>query len=38
MIALTDESRIKKVINAIDRAGGAAFEARKTDEGVRVEP
>ncbi len=37
MIALTNESRIKKVINAIDRAGGAAFEARKTDEGVRVE-
>jgi len=37
MIALTNESRIKKVINAIDLAGGAAFEARKTDEGVRVE-
>ena len=38
IIALTEDSRIKKVIEAIERAGGTAFQARKTDEGVRVEP
>jgi len=37
MIALAEESRLKKVMTAIVRAGGMAFEARKTDEGVRIE-
>jgi len=37
MIALTEEKKMKKVMVAIVRAGGIAFEARKTDEGVRIE-
>jgi len=37
MIALAEEKKLKRVISAIERAGGKAFEARKTDEGVRVE-
>ncbi len=37
MIALTEEKKLKKVMVAIVRAGGIAFEARKTDEGVRIE-
>jgi len=38
MIALAEEKKLKHVMNAIERAGGTAFEARKTNEGVRVEP
>jgi len=37
MIALTEEKKLKKAMVAIVRAGGIAFEARKTDEGVRIE-
>jgi len=37
MIALAQENKMKKIIAAIERAGGTAFEARKTDEGVRIE-
>lgn len=37
MIALAEENKLKKVMGAIERAGGIAFEARKTDEGVRIE-
>ncbi len=37
MIALTEEERIQQVLEAIQRAGGRAFLARKTDEGVRIE-
>jgi len=38
MIALAEEKKLKLVTNAIERAGGTAFMARKTDEGVRIEP
>lgn len=38
MIALAEEKKLKKVMVAIARAGGVTFEARKTDEGVRIEP
>jgi mevalonate kinase len=38
MIALTDKDKIEKVLEAVQRAGGNAFIARKTDEGVRIEP
>ena len=38
MIALAEEKKLKQVITAIECAGGTAFEARKTDEGVRIEP
>jgi len=37
MIALAEENKLRKTMVAIERAGGTAFEARKTDEGVRVE-
>jgi mevalonate kinase len=37
MIALTREEKIQQVLEAIQRAGGRAFLARKTDEGVRIE-
>ncbi len=37
MIALAEENKVKKVMAAIERAGGIAFQARKTDEGVRIE-
>jgi len=37
MIALAEPSKLKSVVRAIERAGGKAFVARKTDEGVRVE-
>lgn len=37
IIALTDKERIEKVLEAVQRAGGSAFIARKTDEGVRIE-
>ncbi|MGB9854727.1 MAG: mevalonate kinase [Candidatus Bathyarchaeales archaeon] len=38
MIALTDKDKLEKVLEAVQRSGGNAFIARKTDEGVRIEP
>jgi len=38
MIALTEEKKLRRVMSAIEQAGGTAFEARKTDEGVKIEP
>jgi len=38
MIALAEEKRLRKVMIAIQQTGGTVFEARKTDEGVRIEP
>ena len=37
MIALTRDERLQEVLEAIQRAGGRPFIARKTDEGVRIE-
>lgn len=37
MIALTEDERVEQVLEAIQRAGGKPFIARKTDEGVRIE-
>lgn len=37
MIALAENERLQKVLEAIQRAGGRAFIAKKTDEGVRIE-
>jgi mevalonate kinase len=37
MVALAEDKKLKQVITAIWQAGGAAFEAQKTDEGVRIE-
>lgn len=37
MIALASEERIEQVMQAIQRAGGQPFIARKTDEGVKIE-
>jgi mevalonate kinase len=37
MIALAENEKIEQVTEAIQRAGGRPFTARKTDEGVRVE-
>jgi mevalonate kinase len=37
MVALTRDERLEQVIEAIQRAGGKPFKAKKTDEGVRVE-
>jgi len=37
MIALARSEGIEKVVEAIQRAGGRPFIAKKTDEGVRVE-
>jgi mevalonate kinase len=37
MIALAEKRKLKRVCTAIERVGGTAFEARKTDEGARVE-
>ncbi|MBX5320931.1 MAG: mevalonate kinase [Candidatus Bathyarchaeota archaeon] len=38
MIAIANTDRLEKVLEAVQRAGGNAFIARKTDEGVRIEP
>jgi len=38
MIALAREDKMKQVMNSIERVGGTAFEARKTDEGAKIEP
>ncbi|MEM2937320.1 MAG: mevalonate kinase, partial [Candidatus Bathyarchaeia archaeon] len=37
MIALANKDKLEKVLEAVQRAGGNAFLARKTDEGVRIE-
>jgi mevalonate kinase len=37
MIALAHEKKLKRVARAIEQVGGTAFEARKSDEGVRLE-
>jgi len=37
MIALCSRDKLKRVAEAIERVGGTAFIARKTDEGVRIE-
>jgi len=37
MIALARSERLEQVLEAIQKAGGRTFTARKTDEGVRVE-
>jgi mevalonate kinase len=37
MIALSEDEKLQSVLEAIQRAGGTTFTARKTDEGVRVE-
>ncbi|MFQ5758229.1 MAG: mevalonate kinase [Candidatus Bathyarchaeia archaeon] len=37
MIALCSQDKLKRVAEAIERVGGTAFIARKTDEGVRIE-
>lgn len=38
MIALTENDKLEQIMEAIQRAGGRPFMARKTDEGVRIEP
>jgi len=37
MIALAKAGKLKRVTRAIERVGGTAFVARKTDQGVRIE-
>jgi mevalonate kinase len=37
MIALSKDEKVERVLEAIQRAGGRPFVARKTDEGVRIE-
>jgi len=37
MIALARNERLEQVLEAIQKAGGRTFMARKTDEGVRIE-
>jgi mevalonate kinase len=37
MIALASRDKLRGIAEAIEKAGGAAFTARKTDEGVRIE-
>jgi mevalonate kinase len=37
MIALTKDERLEQVLDAIQRAGGRGFVARKTNEGVKIE-
>jgi len=37
MVALSPPNRLKRVAEAIERAGGKAFIARKSDEGVKIE-
>jgi mevalonate kinase len=38
MIALAKNERLNQIMEAIQRVGGRPFIARKTEEGVRVEP
>jgi mevalonate kinase len=37
MIALAKNERIPQVVEAVQRAGGRPFIAKKTDEGVKIE-
>jgi mevalonate kinase len=37
MIAMVEKDRFEQVLEAIQRAGGRSFIAKKTDEGVRIE-
>jgi len=37
MIALAEAGKLRRAVKAIERAGGTAFVARKTEHGVRVE-
>jgi mevalonate kinase len=37
MIALTKNENLEQVLEAIQKAGGRPFIARKTDEGVKIE-
>ena len=37
MIALANKERLEQILEAIQRAGGKPFIAKKTDEGVRIE-
>jgi mevalonate kinase len=37
MIALAKNERITQVVEAVQRAGGRPFIAKKTDEGVKIE-
>ncbi|MEM2994551.1 MAG: mevalonate kinase [Candidatus Bathyarchaeia archaeon] len=37
MIALTKNERLEQVLEAVQRAGGTAFQVKKTDEGVKIE-
>jgi mevalonate kinase len=37
IVAVAEDNKLKKVKAAIERAGGTAFEAHKSDEGVRIE-
>lgn len=37
MIALTKNEKLQQILEAIQRAGGRPFVARKTDEGVKIE-
>jgi mevalonate kinase len=37
IIALVENEKLKQVENAIEKAGGTAFVAKKSDEGVRIE-
>jgi mevalonate kinase len=37
IIALSEEEKLQQVSEAIQRAGGRPFTARKTDEGVKIE-
>jgi mevalonate kinase len=37
MIALAEAGKLKRVVKSIERVGGTAFVAQKTDQGVRIE-
>ncbi|MFQ6074239.1 MAG: mevalonate kinase [Candidatus Bathyarchaeia archaeon] len=37
MVALASRGKLRQIAEAIEKAGGTAFTARKTDEGVRIE-
>ncbi len=37
MIALASRDKLRKIADAIEKADGVAFTARKTDEGVKIE-
>jgi mevalonate kinase len=37
MIALAENERLQAILEAIQRAGGTPFVARKTNEGVKIE-